>query len=60
MLAPLSAVVWIIKSFNGFTLKTKVDNLQQVRILPRNRHIVIEVVYNYEAKELKEDNDLFI
>ena len=48
------------KSFNGFTLKTKVDNLQQVRILPRNRHIVIEVVYNYEAKELKEDNGKYI
>ena len=48
------------KCFNNFTLKTKVNNLQQVRILPRNKHIVIEVVYNYEVKKLKEDNGKYI
>ena len=53
-------VVRFPKSFNGFTLKTKVNNVQQVRILPRNKHIVIEVVYNYEVKKLKEDNGKYI
>ena len=48
------------KCFNNFTLKTKVNNLQQIRILPRNKHIVIEVVYNYEVKKLKEDNGKYI
>ena len=48
------------KSFNRFTLKTKCNNLQQVRILPRNKHIVIEIVYNYETKKLKEDNGKYI
>lgn len=48
------------KSFNGFTLKTKCNNLQQVRILPRNKYLVIEVVYNKEVFELKEDNNRYI
>ena len=48
------------KSFNGFTLKTKCNNLQQVRILPRNKHIIIEVVYNLEVPNLKSDNNKYI
>lgn len=48
------------KVFNGFTLKTKVDNLQQVRILPRNKHFIIEIVYNYSTKELKQDNNKYV
>ena len=48
------------KSFNGFTLKTNTDNLQQVRMLPRNKHIVIEVIYNYEAKDKLQDNGNYI
>ena len=38
------------KSFNGFTLKTKVDNLKQVRIVPKPNYYQIEIVY-----EVKED-----
>lgn len=38
------------KSFNGFTLKTKVDNLKQVRIVPKLNYYQIEIVY-----EIKED-----
>ena len=38
------------KSFNGFTLKTKVDNLKQVRIVPKSNYYQIEIVY-----EIKED-----
>lgn len=48
------------KCFNGFTLKTKVQSLQQIRILPRNRYIVIEVVYNKEVFKLKKDNNRYI
>ena len=48
------------KSFNGFTLKTRCNNLQQVRILPRNKHIVIEIVYNLEVSETKQDNSRYI
>ena len=44
------------KSFKGFYLKTKVDNLQQIRILPRNKCIIIEVVYQTALCEIKEDN----
>jgi len=45
--------------FNGFTLKTKVKKLQQVRVLPRNKHIIIEVVYQVEVPELKQDDDKY-
>ena len=48
------------KSFYGFSIKTNVDNLQQVRILPRNKHIVIEIVYNLEVSEIKQDNSRYI
>ena len=48
------------KTFNGFTLKTKIkEGLQQVRILPRNKHIIIEVVYQVEVPELKQDNNRY-
>lgn len=53
-------VIRFPKSFNGFTLKTKADNLQQVRILPKNRHIVIEVVYKIDVKEKLEDNNNYL
>jgi len=48
------------KSFNEFELKTNVNNLQQVRILPRNKHIVVEVIYNYETNNKLEDNNKYI
>jgi putative transposase len=45
------------KAFNGFTLKTKIaGKLQQVRILPRCKHLVIEVIYRVEVPEKKKDN----
>ena len=53
-------VIHFPRSFNGFTLNTKTNNLQQVRILPRYNHIVIEVVYRVEAPEMKEDNGKYI
>lgn len=48
------------QSFNGFTLQSKCNNLQQVRILPRNKYLVIEVVYNKEIQEAKTDNNKYI
>lgn len=44
------------KTFNGFTLKTKVTNIQQVRFVPRKGYIKVEVVYRVEVPELAEDN----
>lgn len=48
------------KCFNGFKLNTKINNLQQVRILPRYNHIIVEVVYQTEVPELKQDNGRYI
>lgn len=54
-------VVKFPKSFKGFALKTKVtDKLRQVRIIPKNRHIVIEVVYQKDIPEQREDNRRYI
>ena len=38
----------------GFKLKTKVDNIQQVRVIPKSNHLIIEVVYYKEIQEFKE------
>jgi len=48
------------KAFNGFILNTKVDKIKQIRILPRHNHIVIEVVYQVEVLEPKQDNGRYI
>lgn len=48
------------KTFNGFTLKTNIGSLQQVRILPRNKNIIVEAVYNYETKDKLEDNSRYV
>ena len=48
------------KIFKGFTLRTKVPNLQQVKILPRNDYFVIEIVFNKNINILREDNQRYI
>ena len=50
------------KTFNNFTLKTQVNSgdLQQVRILPRNRYIIVEIIYNKQVKDLKKDNQRYV
>lgn len=48
------------KIFNDFKLKTNISNLQQVRILPKLNYFEIEVIYNKEVKDLKEDNNRYI
>ena len=44
------------KVFNGFKIETKQSNLQQIRILPRNKYLIIEVIYKAETCEPIEDN----
>jgi putative transposase len=44
------------KCFDGFNLSTKANNLQQIRILPRNKQIIIEIVYQIEVEEIKQNN----
>ena len=53
-------VIKFPKVFKGFYLKTKVNNLQQVRIVPKDRYIVIEVVYKINDVNLLLDNNRYI
>ena len=54
------------KTFNKFTIEPKFINrsdfisFQQVRFLPRNKRIVIELVYNIEVPDLINDNGRYI
>lgn len=48
------------KKMNGFTIKTDLQNFQQVRVLPRGIKIIIEIVYNKEIEETKEDNGKYL
>ena len=54
------------KTFNKFTIEPKFINrsdfisFQQVRFLPRNKHIVIEIVYNIEVPDLINDNGRYL
>jgi len=48
------------KTFNGFTIPTLADNVQQVRILPRKGHMVAEIVFKKEVPEQMEDNGKYV
>lgn len=48
------------KAFKGFYLKTKVNNLQQVRIVPKDKYIVVEVVYRVNDIKQLIDNNRYI
>lgn len=41
-------------------MRTKATNLQQVRILPRNKYIVIEVVYKINVPKTKPENGKYL
>ena len=47
-----------IDKCNKIELRTDKENIQQVRIIPRGNHIIIEIIYNKEYK-LKENNNRF-
>lgn len=48
------------KSFKGFTLKTKQDNLKEVRIIPKSYYYGIEIVYEVKENPLMEDNKKYL
>jgi len=43
-------------SKTNIRIKTAVEDVQQVRIVPKGNHLVVEVLYVVKEKELKEDN----
>jgi putative transposase len=58
----IDSVLNFPKCFKGFTLKLpdSVENIQQVRIVPKNRHIVIETVYKKDTLELRSNNSKYL
>ena len=46
-------------SKTNIRIKTAVENVQQVRIVPKGNHIVVEVLYVVKEKELQEDNSRY-
>lgn len=48
------------KTFKGFYLKSKVNNLQQVRFIPKDKYIIAEVVYRVDNVEELIDNGRYI
>ena len=54
------------KVFNGLTINPKFieredfKSFQQVRFIPKQKHIVLELVYNIEVTEEKEDNGRYM
>jgi len=49
------------KCFNGFTIPLEIEgDIKQVRVVPKNRHYVVEVVYEIAEIPLKEDNSLYL
>lgn len=49
------------KKFKGLLIKTKIrQGLQQVRIIPKDKYLVIEIVYKTEDVELLADNGRYV
>lgn len=48
------------KSFNGFQIKTKLDNFQQVRVVPKSTYYQIEIVYTIQENLMKKDNKRYL
>ena len=48
------------KTFNGFTVKTNIEKLQQVTISPKNGYYQIEIAYNVKEEPLKEENNKYL
>ena len=53
-------IVKFPKIFKGFYLKTKVNKLQQVRIIPKDRYLVVEIVYKINDTIPMLDNNRYI
>ena len=55
------SVIHFPKVFNGLTVKTEViGKFQQIRIVPGNKHLVLEVVYKVETPETLADNGRYM
>lgn len=48
------------KTFKGFYLKSKVNSLQQVRFVPKDKYIIAEVVYRVDDVEELIDNGRYV
>lgn len=48
------------KPFKGFYLKSKVNGLQQVRFIPKDKYIIVEVVYKVDDVEELIDNGRYV
>lgn len=48
--------IYFPKSVNIKPLRTNVDNIRQVRVVPNSDHFIVEVVYNKQEKELQPYN----
>jgi putative transposase len=48
------------KTYQGFTVKSKVKDLQVVRIVPKAKHIVLEIIYAVPVVPYKEDNGKYM
>ena len=59
-------VLYFPKTFKDFTIQPQFVNrndfisFQQVRFLPKNKYIVVEVVYNIEVPDLVNDNGRYL
>ena len=53
-------VIKFPKSFKGFCLKSKVNSLQQVRIIPKDKYIIAEVVYKVDDVKKLIDNGRYV
>ena len=51
-------IVYLKTKQGTLSFNTVVDNIQQVRLVPKGNHIVVEIIYNVEYK-LKEDNNRY-
>ena len=50
-------IMFFPKTFRGMTIKTNIKGaFRQVRIIPKNRHMVLEVVYIIDTPEILSDN----
>ena len=57
--AKVSNKIVYLKTKQGtLSFNTVADNIQQVRLVPKGNHIVVEIIYNVEYK-LKEDNNRY-
>ena len=57
--AKVSNKIVYLKTKQGtLSFNTVTDNIQQVRLVPKGNHIVVEIIYNVEYK-LKEDNNRY-